>query len=91
MVIITDVQLLLIEPDEPEKEVFATLRSLSGSEVSAARLNSIKAACMFEVWTAEYDGQREVKHDNRRMTIYRTFNRPDGKTELYTEERAGRI
>ncbi len=86
-----DVLLTLIEPGEPGADVFATLRSVSGAEVSAAGLNGIKAACMFEVWTAEYDGQREVKHDDRRMTVYRTFNRPDGRTELYAEERAGKL
>lgn len=71
-------------------EAFATVQSITGNESANARTNGVRPACVFLVWSEEYTGQREIMHNGRKLTVYRTYERTDGKTELYTEKRAGK-
>jgi len=67
------------------------MQSITGNESANARTTGIKPACVFVMWAEEYAGQRDVTHNGRKMTVYRTFERPDGKIELYAEKRAGKF
>ena len=71
-------------------DVFATIQSITGNESTNARVNGMRPACMFLVWGEEYTGQREIMHHGKKLTVYRTYERTDGKTELYTEKRVGK-
>ena len=43
----------------------------------------------FKVWAHEYNGQKMLEYDNAVYSVYRTYQAPDGRTELYTEMRIG--
>ena len=85
---------LLIKKNQAEyleTEVIAKINPVGRDEFAAAGQLGYKAAFQLEVWDFEYAGQTEVSIDGKRYAIYRTYGpRPDGKTELYVEERAGK-
>ena len=87
-------EITLIEPinekETEEKQVFAEVYSITQSEYVAAGQKDIKPAYKFEIWNFEYDGQTDIVYNGIRLTVYRTYPRPDDKIELYTEERSGR-
>ena len=89
-----DVELTLVEQindDTEEKtEVYATLESIAQSEYVAAGKKDIKPAFKFILWSFDYNGQTEALYNDARLSVYRTYKRPDDKVELYTEERGGR-
>lgn len=83
-------EILLIEEEEEPVTVFATIHSPYSNEVRNAGVTGYKAGYMFEVWAEEYDKQSIIEYKGRRYPIRRTFgSRPDGKMELYTEEKQG--
>ena len=89
-----DVIITLIHPGETEQddektELFAEMNSTGRDEFTAAGQAGYKKSVQFVVWTNEYDDQPEVIYNGARLTIYRTFNRRDEKTELYAGERVG--
>lgn len=79
----------LLEHDEEDVTVYADKKSISQSEFFAAGQNGIRPATMFLVRTKEYGGQKRIKCDDNVYSIYRTYDRPDGVTELYCEVRIG--
>lgn len=76
-------------PTEERMDVIAEISSISQSEFMDAGQIGLKPDLRFEIWTAEYDGQENVEMDGIRYSVYRTYKRPDGRTELYTERRSG--
>lgn len=79
----------LLEHDEDDVTVYADKKPIPQSEFFAAGQNGIRPATMFLVRTKEYGGQKRIKCDNDVYSIYRTYDRPDGVTELYCEVRIG--
>jgi SPP1 family predicted phage head-tail adaptor len=79
----------LIEEQEIERQIFCSELSVSRAEFSAAGQHNRIPQCTIVVDSDEYDQERTVKHDNKKFTVYRTFMRSDGLTELYCEVRAG--
>lgn len=79
----------LIEEQESERQIFCSELSVSRAEFSAAGQHNRIPQCTIVVDSDEYDQERTVKHDNKKFTVYRTFMRSDGLTELYCEVRAG--
>lgn len=78
-----------ITTTEDRLDVIAEVSSISQSEFMDAGQIGLKPSLRFEIWTAEYSGQENVEMDGTRYSVYRTFNRIDGRTELYTERRSG--
>lgn len=70
-------------------QVFCHKRSAPQSEFFQAGTIGIKAACVLEVYTAEYNDDETVLIEGTVFHIYRTYERPDEKTELYCEVRRG--
>ena len=70
-------------------DVFAQIRSVSGTEWSNAGLNGIQASYQITCYADEYAGQQELILDGVSYEVYRTYERRDGKVELYVEKRTG--
>lgn len=74
-----------------ETEVVAKINPVGRDEFAAAGQKGHKAEFMLEVWAFEYSGQKEAMVNGERYAIYRTYGpKPNGKTELYAAERAGK-
>ena len=41
------------------------------------------------ILSSEYDNETEVQYGNNKFSIYRTYERDNGYTELYLSERVG--
>lgn len=41
------------------------------------------------VWMTEYNGQENIKYNDKIYTVYRTYRRDNGRIELYVTERKG--
>ena len=78
-----------ITPIESKKTVFAYVRSASQSEFFNAGEAGFKPDKVFDVLLTEYDGQSGVEFGSDVYTIYRTYDRDDGRVELYAEKRVG--
>lgn len=76
-------------PTETQKNVIGYKTSISGSEINEAGQRGIMPDCRVEVWTSEYNGAEIVELENKRYTVYRTYENRQGKTELYLELRTG--
>lgn len=69
------------------KNIWANVYSVSRNEFFAAGTNGFKPECAAEIWTHEYGGERLAEIDGKRLHVYRSFNRTDGRTELYLSDR----
>lgn len=83
----------LSETEEEKISVFATKKSVSQKEFFDAAQVGFKSECVLEVWQSEYEGQELVEihfHGTaKRFSVYRTYEREDGKTELYLTSKVG--
>lgn len=70
-------------------DIYAQIRSVSGTEWSNAGLNGVRASYQIAVYADEYAGQQELILDGVSYEVYRTYERRDGKIELYVEKRTG--
>ena len=75
-------------PQEIRKEVFATIKSIGMNEKSAASQISFHAEYKAEVFRFDYEGQKFVEFNGKRLEIYRTYESGD-RVELYLGERSG--
>lgn len=76
-------------PTKTEKSVFAPIRSESQSEFYSAGEQGLKPDKVFDVLITEYDGQTELVYNRSTYSVYRTYERDDGRVELHTEKRVG--
>lgn len=76
-------------PEERRTDVFAFVFSVGQTEFFNAGQNGLKPAAVFAVRSTEYGGQGEIESNGERLTVYRTYERVDGRTELYTSRRKG--
>lgn len=72
-----------------EVSVIAQIRDITQSEFTSAGMVGLKPAKQFRVRSWEYCGERLVEYDGITYSVYRTYLAPDGRMELYTEERTG--
>lgn len=79
----------LDEETEEKTEVFAEVGSVGQSEFFAAAQNGLKAQFQFKVWPDEYSNQPYVEYNGQRYSIYRTYEPPGQKVELYAEVKIG--
>jgi len=75
---------------ETKKSVYATKSAVSQSEFYQAGLQGLQPFACYTVRVMEYGGEDEVEDGTKRLTVYRTYNRTDGRVELYTTERKGK-
>lgn len=72
-----------------DKNVFAYVSSVSMAEFYNAGLQGFKPEYRFLVWRTEYDGEELLTYNSKTYAIYRTYERDDGRIELYVTERKG--
>lgn len=75
-----------------EKEVFATLSSISRAEwtsYSQSGRQGLVPAYVASVFFGDYHGENECVYEGQTYGIYRTYQRDDEQVELYLEKKAG--
>lgn len=72
-----------------EAAVFCEIASITQNEFFKAGQSGFKPELKIAVWSNEYHNEEIIKIENTYYSIYRTFPRIDGKTELYVEKRSG--
>ena len=70
-------------------DVYAFKFSVGQQEFFEAGQQGLKPTAVFAVRSTEYDGQEELESNGEKLTVYRTYERTDGRTELYTTRRKG--
>lgn len=62
------------EPKETKRETMAREISVKRSEFYAANQNGLRADVTFEIWQAEYQGEKYFEHNGKRYEVIRTYN-----------------
>lgn len=76
-------------PKTVKKDVFAVMSSINQSEFYDAGQQGLQPFACYTVRLMEYSGEDEIEVDGEPLTIYRTYNRTDGRVELYATKRKG--
>lgn len=76
-------------PVPVKKNVFAVMSSINQSEFYEAGQQGLQPYACYTVRLTEYSGEDEIEVNGEALTIYRTYNRPDGRVELYATKRKG--
>ena len=75
---------------ESKVSTFAIKHSVSQTEFYNAGQQGFKPEARFDIYQTEYSGEDELEANGERLTIYRTFEREDGRVELYATKRKGK-
>jgi SPP1 family predicted phage head-tail adaptor len=75
--------------DELLTQVFCAELSITRSEFNSAGQMGKKAQKLIIVDGDSYDNQSLLEYEGVKYSIYKSFRRVDGLTELYTETKAG--
>lgn len=76
-------------PDPDPRQVYAYVSSVNQSEFYKAGQAGLKPYACYTVRLTEYNGEDEIEDNGKRYTVYRTYNRTDGRVELYVQKRKG--
>lgn len=76
-------------PTRTKKDVYAVMSSINQSEFYEAGQQGLQPYACYAVRLMEYSGQDEIEVNGEALTIYRTYNRTDGRVELYATKRKG--
>lgn len=68
---------------------YAMKSSINQSEFYDAGLQGLQPMACYTVRLTEYNGEDEIEDGSERLTVYRTYNRTDGRVELYVAKRKG--
>lgn len=74
---------------ETKKAVFAIKSSVNQSEFYQAGMIGLEPNACYAVRITDYSGEDELEDNGTKLTIYRTYDRTDGRVELYTTKRKG--
>lgn len=74
---------------ETERTVYANVSSVSEREFFDAGQSGLKPDRKFIIKTCEYDHETIIICGTDRFSVYRTYERDDGRIELYTERKVG--
>ena len=75
---------------ETETKIFAEKLSISRSEFFSAGQQNLVPKLAFAVHDFEYHGEKAVKYDGVKYSVYRTYHNPNTeKTEIYLIRKAG--
>lgn len=77
-----------IETEIP-RQIFCSKLSVNRAEFLVAGQLNHKPQIVLVVDSDEYDEETKIDYQSKKYTIYRSFMRSDGFTELYCEVRAG--
>ena len=79
----------VLQPQETRKDVFCDVESVIGTEVAEFGRNGINPEYRFTMFQYDYDGERIVKYNGDRFSVYRTYIARNDSVELYCERRGG--
>jgi SPP1 family predicted phage head-tail adaptor len=65
--------------------IFCSKLSITRAEFNVAGQQGYKPEMMLVVDSDSYDQEKKVEYNNKKYSIYKTFQRIDGFTELYCE------
>ena len=74
---------------ETKKSVYAIRSNINQSEFYEAGQQGLKPYGVYAVRITEYNGEDEIEVGTKRLTVYRTYTRADGRVELYATDRKG--
>jgi hypothetical protein len=69
--------------------IFCSKLSITRAEFSSAGSAGHKPDMMLVVDSDSYDKEKLLEYQGKKYSIYKTFGRKDGFTELYCEEKQG--
>src|SRR5688572_2315809 len=69
--------------------VFCSKLSITRAEFSTAGMVGHKPEIMLVVDSDSYDDEKYVEYHNKKYSIYKSFQRVDGFTEIYCEVKQG--
>jgi hypothetical protein len=69
--------------------VFCSKMSITRAEFNSAGMLGHKPEIMLIVDSDSYDQEQLLEYQNKKYSIYKTFQRVDGFTELYCEVKSG--
>jgi SPP1 family predicted phage head-tail adaptor len=72
-----------------ERPVFCTKTSISRAEFVGAGQLGYKPKIQILINSDEYDEETKLKYEDKLYSVYKTFMRDDGYTELYCEVKLG--
>lgn len=76
-------------PVEKPYMVFCSKLSITRAEFNTAGILGFKPDMMLIVDSDSYDQEKLLEYGKKKYSIYKTFQRVDGFTELYCEVKAG--
>lgn len=74
---------------ETEKEVLATVDSVSRTEWAEAARIGLKAEYRFTVFNGDYNGEETLTYNGVTYGVYRTYRASLDRLELYAERKSG--
>jgi hypothetical protein len=74
---------------EKQAMIFCSRLSITRAEFNTAGQLGHKPDMMLLVDSDSYDDEQHLDYNNKRFSIYKTFRRIDGFTELYCEVKSG--
>ena len=77
---VDDIGDTVMVPDE--REVFVNKKSIRQSEFYQALSTGLKPEIMLEVRSIDYEGEKDVKYNNKNYNIIRVFSKNEEITEL---------
>lgn len=72
-----------------EKQIFVQVGSVSSSEWFEGGRNGLNPEYRFTMFRFDYNGEEEIKYNDKYYRIYRTYIGKDDSIELYAERRKG--
>jgi hypothetical protein len=84
----TDASGFPLPPIEMRRVIFADKKSVGGNEYLRAYAVDIDAVLLFDVRSAEYNGETLLEHEGKRYRVYKTYVKGSGEiTELKEKNR----
>lgn len=72
-----------------ERDVFAQVQNVTGSEWFEGGRNGLNPEYRFTLFKYDYDGEQIVRYKDAEYSVYRTYERRTDEIELYCEKRKG--
>lgn len=79
------------QPTETETKIFANVQSVSRTEFFEGGRNGLNPQLVFTVFRHDYNGQKIVKYNGIRYTVYRLYETRNDALEVYVERREGNV
>ena len=74
---------------EKECDVFCQVDSVTRAEFFEAGRNGLNPEYKFTMFFGDYNGERTVKYNGKRYTVYRTYHARTDVIDLYVQREGG--